>query len=161
VDLVDPHDRCDPDRFSGSSRPSQVSFRSSVIKLSGLPSAIYALETDLDVSSAEFPFTMTGMTGMPLIEGNRVKIYKSGDEFFPSMLDAIESAEHSVNMEQYIFWDGRVGRRFAEAFAEESASRNPCEAVGGRRRIVHAGRADHEILESGGCHSPGFRPVHW
>ncbi|MGH9595144.1 MAG: hypothetical protein ACRD5L_18775, partial [Bryobacteraceae bacterium] len=61
--------------------------------------AIYALETDLDVSSAEFPITMTGMTGMPLMEGNRVTIYNGGDEFFPAMLDAIDAAKDSVTME--------------------------------------------------------------
>ena len=33
------------------------------------------------------------------------------------MLNAIESAQQSITMEQYVFWDGEVGRCFAEAFA--------------------------------------------
>ena len=65
--------------------------------------AVYALETDLDVESPQFPLTMTGMTGMPLVPGNQVALFNNGDQFFPAMLDAIESAEHSITMEQYIF----------------------------------------------------------
>ena len=31
---------------------------------------------------------------MPVVDGNRVDIYNNGDEFYPAMLDAIESARH-------------------------------------------------------------------
>ena len=68
--------------------------------------AVYALETDLNVESPEFPITMAGMTGMPLVPGNDVVLFNNGDEFFPAMLEAIEAAEHSITMEQYIFWAG-------------------------------------------------------
>ena len=76
--------------------------------------AVYALEPDFDTESSEFRARMAGATGMPLVDGNRVYIYNNGDEFYPAMLDAIESARLSITMEQYIFWDGEVGRRFAE-----------------------------------------------
>ena len=52
--------------------------------------------------------------------GNHVTIFNNGDEFYPAMLEAIESAKQSITMEQYIYWDGQVGRRFAEAFAEKA-----------------------------------------
>ena len=91
--------------------------------------AVYALETDMDVESPEFPVTMAGMTGMPLVPGNQVALFNDGDEFFPAMLEAVESAEHSVTMEQYIFWDGQVGRRFAEAFAEKARSGIPVKLL--------------------------------
>jgi hypothetical protein len=96
---------------------------------------LYALEPNVDADSPEFRNTMAGMTGMPLIEGNRLEIYNDGDQFYPAMLDAIESARYSVTMEQFIFWDGRVGRRFAD---------------------VLAGKA----LE-GVCQLAWFRPIHW
>ncbi len=54
--------------------------------------AMYALEPDFDTDSTEFRYTMAGMTGMPLVDGNRVDIYNNGDEFYPAMLEAIESA---------------------------------------------------------------------
>jgi cardiolipin synthase A/B len=60
--------------------------------------------------SDEFNATIAGVTGAPLVDRNRVEIYNNGDEFYPAMLQAIESARRSITMEQYIFWDGRVGR---------------------------------------------------
>jgi cardiolipin synthase len=123
--------------------------------------AVYALQTDLDVESAEFPVTMAGMTGMPLLPGNRVALLNNGDEFFPQMLEAIESAAHSVTMEQYIFWDGRVGRRFAEAFAEKARSGIPVKLLLDAVGSATLGEPVLKILEAGGCQLAWFRPIHW
>ena len=82
--------------------------------------AVYPLEGDLDVDSTEFQNTIEGVTGMPFVGGNRVALFNNGDEFYPAMPQAIESAKQSITMEQYIYWDGEVGRRFAEAFAEKA-----------------------------------------
>ena len=61
--------------------------------------AVYPLDPDFDTESAEFRATMAGATGMPLVNGNRVEIYNNGDEFYPAMLQAIESARLSITME--------------------------------------------------------------
>jgi len=122
--------------------------------------ALYVLEPTFETASAEFRSTMAGMTGMPWVEGNRVTIYNNGDEFYPAMLDAIESAQHSVTMEQFVFWDGLVGRRFAEAFAERShqgvSVKLLVDAVGGTL-------SDEIfcILEAEGCQLAWFRPIEW
>jgi cardiolipin synthase len=123
--------------------------------------AVYALETDIDVESREFPVTMAGMTGMPLVPGNQAALFNNGDEFFPAMLEAVESAEHSITMEQYIFWDGRIGQRFAEVFAEKArqgiAVKLLLDAVGSS----NVGEPVLKILEAGGCQLAWFRPIHW
>lgn len=123
--------------------------------------AIYALEPDLDTASLEFRETMAGMTGMPWVGGNRVTIYNNGDEFYPAMLEAIESARYSVTMEQYIFWPGKIGRRFAEAFAEKSRRgvqvKLLLDAVGSST----FGSELLGILEAGGCELAWFHPIHW
>ena len=62
--------------------------------------AVYPLEFGLDVNSPEFERTLEGVTGMPFVPGNRVTIYNNGDEFYPAMLEAVESATQSVTMEQ-------------------------------------------------------------
>ena len=123
--------------------------------------AVYALETDLDVESPEFPLTMAGMTGMPLIPGNQVALLNNGDEFFPKMLEAIESAAHSVTMEQYIFWEGHLGRRFAEAFAEKARSGVPVKLLLDAIGSSTLGEEILKILEAGGCQLAWFRPIHW
>jgi cardiolipin synthase len=104
---------------------------------------------------------MAGITGMPIVTGNRVTIYNNGDEFFPAMLEAIESATNSITMEQYIFWDGRVGRRFAEAFSERArkgvAVKLLVDAVGSST----LGEEILKILEAGGCQLAWHKPIHW
>jgi cardiolipin synthase len=122
--------------------------------------AVYALETDLDPLSAEFRDTMAGMTGMPLVDGNRILIYNNGDEFYPAMLKAVESSQHSVTMEQYIFWDGRVGRRFAEAFAERAREGVPVKLLVDAIGSATLGDPILRILEAGGCQLAWFRPIH-
>lgn len=59
----------------------------------------YPIDPDFDAESTEFRATMAGATGMPIIDGNRVEIYNNGDEFYPAMLQAIESAQSSITME--------------------------------------------------------------
>jgi cardiolipin synthase len=123
--------------------------------------AVYALETDLNVESPEFPITMAGMTGMPLVPGNEVVLFNNGDEFFPAMLEAIEAAEHSITMEQYIFWDGQIGRRFAEAFAEKARTGIPVKLLLDAVGSSTLGEPIVKILEAGGCQLAWYRPIHW
>ena len=123
--------------------------------------AVYALEPGFDTESAEFRNTMAGMTGMPLVEGNRVTIYNNGDEFYPAMLDAIESAHSSVTLEQFIFWDGQTGRRFAEAFAEKASQGIPVKLLVDAIGSATLGEEILNILETGGCQLAWFQPIHW
>lgn len=123
--------------------------------------AVYALEPDFDTNSKEFRITMAGATGMPLLDGNRVRIYNNGDEFYPAMLEAIESATHSITMEQYIFWDGQVGRRFAEAFAEKAREGISVKLLVDAIGSATLGREIFKTLEAGGCQLAWFRPIHW
>jgi len=122
---------------------------------------VYALEPDFDAASAEFRTTMAGMTGMPWVDGNRVAIYNNGDEFYPAMLDAIDSAKHSVTMEQFIYWGGEIGQRFAEAFAEKACQGIPVKLLVDAVGSSTLGERVIRILETGGCQLAWFRPIHW
>ncbi|HEV3333923.1 MAG TPA: phospholipase D-like domain-containing protein [Bryobacteraceae bacterium] len=123
--------------------------------------AIHALEPHIDTALAEFRTTMSGMTGMPLVEGNRVTIYNNGTEFYPAMLRAIESAQCSITMEQHIFWSGRTGRRFAEAFSEKARQGIPVKLLVDAVGSAMLGDEILKILTNGGCRLVWFRPIHW
>jgi cardiolipin synthase A/B len=123
--------------------------------------AVYPLEADLDVDSAEFQNTIEGVTGMPFVSGNQVTIYNNGDEFYPAMLDAIDSAERSITMENYIYWDGEVGRRFAEAFAEKARQGVEVKLLLDAIGSATLGKEIFHILAAGGCQLAWFRPIHW
>jgi len=57
------------------------------------------------------------LTGRPLLGGNRIEPLIDGDEAFPAMLAAIESAERSVTIVSYIFDNDFAGRSFRDALA--------------------------------------------
>ena len=58
--------------------------------------------------------------GAPLIEGNRVRLLKNGEENYPAWLAAIRAAKHYVHFENYIVHDDDVGRMFADALAAKA-----------------------------------------
>ena len=55
------------------------------------------------------------VTGRPLLPGNLVQPLVNGDEAYPAMIEAIDSAERSISLMSYIFDDDRAGKRFVEA----------------------------------------------
>ena len=63
---------------------------------------------------------MEGSTGVPLVGGNAVAILNNGDEFYPRMLADIHAARRTITMEAYIYWEGDIGKRFAEALAQKA-----------------------------------------
>ena len=79
----------------------------------------YRYEPDYGVDSPEFRRSLEAL-GTEMVPHNRVKLLQNGDGFFPAMLQAIRSARKSINMEMYIFDDGRIGTEFAEAMAERA-----------------------------------------
>ena len=56
--------------------------------------------------------------GAPLVAGNRLRLLRDATENYPAWLDAIESANHSITLESYIFAEDSVGNRFAEAMGD-------------------------------------------
>jgi cardiolipin synthase len=57
------------------------------------------------------------ITGLPLLDGNRITPLDNGDEAYPAMLEAVGSAETSISLTTYIFDNDRWGRRFVEALS--------------------------------------------
>lgn len=51
----------------------------------------------------------------PLLNGNALHPLVNGDEAYPAMIRAINSAENSINMMTYIFDNNRTGKKFVEA----------------------------------------------
>lgn len=63
---------------------------------------------------------MGAILGAPFIGGNRVVTLNNGDQIFPAMLKAIRAAKRTITFETYVFEEGEVPRRFAEALAERA-----------------------------------------
>jgi cardiolipin synthase len=73
-----------------------------------------------DTDDAQFRRSLGVLLGPPLVEGNKVDVLLNGDQIFPAMLDAIRSAEKSIDFETYIYWSGSIGKEFTDALAERA-----------------------------------------
>jgi len=58
---------------------------------------------------------VTRVVGRPLLSGNQITALQNGEEAFPQMLEAIDAAQHSVNLCTYIFAGDHAGELFMES----------------------------------------------
>ncbi|MCE4224456.1 cardiolipin synthase [Methylobacterium sp. C25] len=61
------------------------------------------------------------VTGLPTVAGTTIAVYRNGDEAYPAMLAAIESACTSVALSSYIFRDDEIGNAFIAALVAAKA----------------------------------------
>src|SRR5690606_2437472 len=57
------------------------------------------------------------ISSFPLCDGNHIQLLCSGDETYPAMVQAIESAKVSVALQTYIFDNDHEGRKIVDALA--------------------------------------------
>ena len=121
----------------------------------------YGLDHEFSIDDEEFLATISGATGVPLLPGNALTILNNGDKFYPAMLEAIAEADASITIEAYIYWDGEVGRQFAEALAAKAKAgirvKILLDAVGSST----IGEDILTILEAGRCQLAWYNPIHW
>jgi cardiolipin synthase len=100
--------------------------------------------------------------GVPAFEGNRLEILRNGVEIFPPMLEAIETAEHSVDFLTYVYWKGDIAWRFARALAEASRRKVRVRVLLDGYGALPMDAALVELMEDAGVEVAWFRPpVRW
>jgi cardiolipin synthase len=102
--------------------------------------------------------SIAGLTGSPILTGNRVEILQNGDEFFPALLEDIAAARETIHLETYVWWQGEICQRIAEALAAKARQgvevRLLLDAVGaeeGDEKLF-------EMMEAAGVHIARFHP---
>lgn len=111
--------------------------------------------------SPEFGRLVETMTGSPVRSGNRVEVLRNGCEFFPRMLEAIASAQRSVDFSSYIYWPGAITERFTEAFVERARAGVEVNVVLDGWGSSKVGPDLFRRLERGGVRVAFFRPPRW
>jgi cardiolipin synthase A/B len=102
---------------------------------------------------------LEGVIGVAATEGNRIEVLVNGDRIFPAMLDAIAEARHTIDFLTFVYWDGEIGTRFADALAARASA-------GVRVRVLLDGWGAHpmdgsliEQMEQAGVIVRWFRPI--
>jgi cardiolipin synthase len=94
--------------------------------------------------------TLCGLTHGELLEGNSVEILENG-AFFDVMLEEIRSATKTVHFEMFLWKEGDLGRRTADALSERARAglkvRVMLDATGTKKM----GKAAERQLEEAGC----------
>ena len=76
------------------------------------------LERQYSIEDPQFSRSMGVLLGPPILGGNQIDVLLNGDQIFPSMLQAIRSAQKTITFETYIYWSETIGREFSEALIE-------------------------------------------
>src|SRR5437868_2448441 len=75
----------------------------------------FGLSHEFAVESEEFLPSIAGATNAPPVSGNRIDVFVNGDQYYPAILEAIGGAQHSIDIEAYIFWDAAIGQKLTES----------------------------------------------
>ncbi len=100
---------------------------------------------------------LEGITGGAVRAGNRIEVFRNGDEIFPAMLESIRDATRTIDLLTYVYWQGDIARRMADCLAEQARNglrvRVILDAVGSMAM-------DNELvteMEDAGCIVERFR----
>jgi cardiolipin synthase len=121
----------------------------------------YGLDTRFSVESPAFVSSFAGATGVPLVDGNSIRILNNGDEFFPSMLEAIAGARHSITMEVFIYWAGDIGERFARELSKKARHGVKVKILLDAVGCTYISKEILRLLSEGGCQVDWYNPVRW
>ena len=77
---------------------------------------------EISVCTPEFMRAAEAITSSPIAYGNKADILINGDNIFPAYIDAIRSAEKTVNLLSYVYWHGEIAREVADAVCERAAA---------------------------------------
>ena len=121
----------------------------------------YGLDHDRSLTNEQILETIAGTTGAPFLPGNKLAVLTNGDEFYPVMLDAIRNAKTSVTIEAYIYWNGEIGRQFADVLSERAKSGVSVKILLDSVGSSTIGRDILKLLEDGGCRVAWYNPLRW
>lgn len=121
----------------------------------------YRVKHEFSPQSPQFERSMTHLLGPQIIGGNSVTTLLNGDQIFPAMLRAIRSARRTIDFETYIYWNGEIGKAFAEALAERARAGVAVHIIldwQGTRRMALASR---QLMKDAGVEIAEYNPLAW
>ena len=121
----------------------------------------YHMRHQFGVRDVAFLQTLHALTGAPISEGNRVEVLKNGVRIFPPMLAAIRAAKRTINLEFYIYWDGEIGRTFAQALAERARAGVTVNVILDAVGSAPMSRELTDFMQRNGVNVEWYHPIRW
>jgi cardiolipin synthase A/B len=125
------------------------------------PHIPYHIERELDAASDHFIRVLESTCMVTLSGGNRIEILTNGERFYPAMLDAIGSARETINLECYIFKEGKIGEQFITALSERARAGVRVTIVMDAIGCFGAFRQSAGPLREAGCRVEPYQKISW
>jgi cardiolipin synthase A/B len=84
------------------------------------PHIPFHVEGPIDPQSEHFIHVLESTCNSKLSPDTKIEILTNGTAFYPAMIDAIQGARETINLECYIFHKGEVADRFVNALCERA-----------------------------------------
>jgi cardiolipin synthase len=123
------------------------------------PEPDYTLGLEARAGSDAFVEGVAGMLNVPLLRGGTVTVLQNGDQFYPSMLEAIRGAKDPINFEVYIFEPDEIGRQYMDALIERARAGVEVRVLLDAFGSWKLKRAMRDELTSAGVKLERFRPL--
>jgi cardiolipin synthase A/B len=125
------------------------------------PRQRYHIRTTLDPKSEELLKFLEAAAPSQVYRNNRVEVITDGCAFYRSMVDAIRSAERTINLEAFVMNPGVIADSFIDALLDRAAAgvrvNIVLDAFGAKKMFGRPLRR----LKAGGCHVTFYQRAHW
>ena len=108
------------------------------------------LKIDCDAAIDNLMPSLSGLTLGTVVAGNRVDVHENG-AFFDVLVERIRAARHSVHFETFLWKDGTLGRRVADALIDRAAAGVKVRVLLDAQGSKEAGKDVVERMRSAGC----------
>lgn len=119
------------------------------------------LSHQFSLDSPQFAREMGVLLGPGIVGGNAVQDLQNGDEIFPSMLDAIASAERTITFETFVYWSGEIGDTFASALASRARAGVEVKVLLDWMGTSDVNGPAIDTLRTAGAQVEFYRPLAW
>ncbi|MCC7418602.1 MAG: cardiolipin synthase B [Acidobacteria bacterium] len=125
------------------------------------PHIPYHIETGIDAASDHFVHVIESTCNTKLKQHNRIEILADGARFYPAMLEAIRSAEETINLECYIFRKGEIAQQFVDALGARARAGVRVTLVLDAIGSLGAIRWCTRQLRAAGCRVEPYQRLRW
>lgn len=99
--------------------------------------------------------SLAGLSLSTVVEGNSVEVFENG-AFFDAMLETIRAAEHTVHFETFLWKEGVLGARVAQALTERARAGVCVRVLLDANGSKHMGEVTKREMRDAGCRVTEF-----
>jgi cardiolipin synthase len=118
------------------------------------------LQVEVDAPIDQLIPSLAGLSLGTPVGGNSVEVFENG-AYFDVLLEEIAAAHHSVHFETFLWEEGELGKRLADAFCERARAGVTVRVLVDAKGSSKMGKAIEQQLKDAGCKLTKFHPFKW